>query len=129
MASDYAGNDVTSSLTATDVTPCLAQESCFGCDITFASKGLCAPGTYLYLYRSGLLPLHERIAVRHMCIVRLVQPRNSSPCSEEVCATQRTHGMFVLCFAKSWCCLCLETKTGRLHCAEQRTRAMTRLQF
>ena len=74
MASDYAGNDVTSSLTATDVTPCLAQESCLGCDINFASNGLCAPGTYLYLYRSGLLPLYKRIAVRHMCIVRLVQP-------------------------------------------------------
>lgn len=55
VASDYAGNDVTSSLTATDVTPCLSQQSCLGCDITFATNGLCAPGTYLYLYRSGLL--------------------------------------------------------------------------
>ena len=99
VASDYAGSDVTSSLTATDVTPCLAQQSCLGCDITFASNGLCAPGTYLYLYRSGLLPLYK-------CMMSSLsgQGGHLRICKKLVhTAHLRSTSMCVLCFAMSWC--------------------------
>ena len=97
MATDYAGNDVTSSLTATDVTPCLAQQSCLGCDISFASNGLCVPGTYLYLYRSGLLPTYKHMmsgllqAETPVC----VKKKKVDAAQHTLCST------CVLCSAKS----------------------------
>ncbi|KAK9817291.1 hypothetical protein WJX72_012291 [[Myrmecia] bisecta] len=52
VAVDADGNDVTGSMAVVDVTPCPANTTCSGCDITYANIGLCLPGSYLYIYRA-----------------------------------------------------------------------------
>ncbi|KAK9816871.1 hypothetical protein WJX72_006349 [[Myrmecia] bisecta] len=52
VAVDADGNDVTGSMAVVDVTPCPANVTCSGCDITYANIGLCLPGSYLYMYRA-----------------------------------------------------------------------------
>ena len=58
VATDSAGQDISSSLIVVDVTPC-GGDTCPACDVTFAAAGLCPPGSYLYLYRSSVLHMRD----------------------------------------------------------------------